>query len=95
MTGGSLLVLKCSLSKILSKIYLYKQKTKKYSLKCFSVGSCIVLLVVSLVPQNIDTTMLAARVPNPRIVEVAPSNVTLKYSELPDCVAAAVAPLAQ
>ena len=48
-----------------------------------------------LILQNIDTTMLVARAAYPRIVEVAPSNLKLRYSELPTCVAAAVAPLAQ
>jgi hypothetical protein len=42
------------------------------------------LVVVSLVLQNIETTMLAARAPNPRMVEVAPSKEKLRYSELPD-----------
>ena len=49
----------------------------------------------SLILQNIDTTMLVARAAYPRIVEVAPSNWKLKYSELPDYVAAAVLPLTQ
>jgi hypothetical protein len=44
----------------------------------FLLSSCPALLVVGLVLQKIDTTMPAARAPNPRIVEVAPSNVTLR-----------------
>ena len=39
--------------------------------------------------QNIETMMLAARAPNPRIVEVAPSNWKLMYAESPNYVAAA------
>ena len=86
----------------IDKLQDFKQITQTdYELKSIKLvvvffhRSCSALFVKSLSNQNIDRTMLDARAPNPRMVEVAPSNWKLRYSELPYYVAAAVLRAAQ